>query len=324
LSPKLDSRGELGEHPAKASGTRGCFMKPIDLGAVTLETVSEVERIAIDVGWMFPEAPPDWVELNRDWLDARLVEPASGKIVIAMQSYVVRTRRHNILVDTCIGNHKERPSLAWMHRLDTAYLENLNRIGLRPEDIDTVLCTHLHADHVGWNTRLVDGRWVPTFPKARYVMGRSEFDAFEALHRKAPADQPVARGAFADSVLPVVASGQADFVDAAHVVERELGFGVWLESMPGHTPGHVGVHVRGPRGHALLTGDAIHHPVQFTAPEVAMAADADRAAAAATRRRIAETYADGDTIILASHFPLPTAGRVVRHRDHFRFRWLDD
>src|SRR5208282_2220383 len=298
-------------------------MKPIDFGSMTLATVSEVERVPIDVDWMFPEAPPDWVAKNRDWLDERVIEPGSGRLVITMQSYVVRTRGRTILVDTCIGNHKERPTLAWMHQLDTAYLENLAGIGLRPEDIDVVLCTHLHADHVGWNTRLVDGRWVPTFPKARYVMGKAEFDTFEQLHRRAPKDQPVARGAFADSVLPVVACGQADFVDAAHVVERELDFGVWLESMPGHTAGHVGVHVRGPQGHALLTGDAIHHPVQFSGLDVVMVADADRALAAATRRRLAETYADTDTIILASHFPLPTAGRIVRHRDHFRFRWLD-
>jgi glyoxylase-like metal-dependent hydrolase (beta-lactamase superfamily II) len=297
-------------------------MKPIDFGSMTLETVSEVERVPIDLGWMFPAAPPDWVAKNRDWLDERVIEPRSGQLVITIQSYVVRTRGRTILVDTCIGNHKERPTLAWMHQLDTAYLENLAGIGLRPEDIDMVLCTHLHADHVGWNTRLVDGRWVPTFPKARYVMGKAEFDVFERLHLNRP-KEPVARGAFADSVLPVVASGQADFVDAAHVVERELDFGVWLESMPGHTAGHVGVHVRGPQGHALLTGDAIHHPVQFTALDVVMVSDADRAQAAATRRRLAETYADTDTIILASHFPLPTAGRIVRHRDHFRFRWID-
>jgi len=297
-------------------------MKPIDFGAMTLETVSEVERVPTDLDWMFPEAPRDWVARNRDWLDERVLEPGSGRIVITIQSYVVRIRGRTILVDTCIGNHKERPTLAWMHRLDTAYLENLAAIGLRPEDIDVVLCTHLHADHVGWNTRLVDGRWVPTFPKARYVMGKAEFDAFERMHLNRP-KEAVARGAFADSVLPVVASGQADFVDAAHVVERELDFGVWLESMPGHTPGHVGVHVRGPNGHALLTGDAIHHPVQFTAPEVVMVSDADRVQAAATRRRLAESHADTDTIILASHFPLPTAGRIVRHRDHFRFRWLE-
>jgi len=298
-------------------------MKPIDLGSIALETVIEVERVPIDVGWLFPEAPPDWLARNLDWLDERLIEPATGRLVIAMQSYVVRTARRTILVDTCIGNHKERPSLDWMHRLDTPYLDNLAALGLRPEDIDIVLCTHLHADHVGWNTRLVGGSWVPTFPKARYVMGKSEFEAFSQLHREAAKDQPVARGAFVDSVLPVVASGQADFVDSAHALERELGSGVWLEGLPGHTPGHVGVHVEGEKGKALLIGDAIHHPLQFAGLDTVMRADADRAQAAATRRRLAETHAERDTIILAAHFPLPTAGRIRRRGDQFRFRWLE-
>ncbi|MFI4988702.1 MAG: MBL fold metallo-hydrolase, partial [Alphaproteobacteria bacterium] len=297
-------------------------MKPIDVGPVSLASVVEVERVVIDLAWMFPEAPADWIEENIDWLDARLLAPGAGKIVIAMQSFVIRTGKRTILVDTCIGNHKERPTLAWMHRLDTPYLENLAEIGVRPADVDVVLCTHLHADHVGWNTRLSGGRWVPTFPKARYVIGRAEFDEFARQHRAAPA-VPVARGAFADSVLPVVAAGQADFVEADHAVERELDHGVWLEGTPGHTLGHVAVHVKGAGSHALLTGDAIHHPIQFAGLEVRMASDADRVQAAATRRRLAETYAETDTIILAAHFPLPTAGRIVRRGERFGFRWLE-
>ncbi len=297
-------------------------MKGIDVGSMSLTSVVEIERIVIDLAWMFPEAPADWIEENIDWLDARLLAPGAGKIVIAMQSFVIRAGKRTILVDTCIGNHKERPTLPWMHRLETPYLENLAAAGVRPEEVDVVLCTHLHADHVGWNTRLSGGRWVPTFPNARYVIARAEFDEFMRQHNAKP-EVPVARGAFQDSVLPVVEAGQADFVAADHAVERDLDHGIWLEPTPGHTLGHVAVHVKGAKGHALLTGDAIHHPIQFSGLDVRMATDADRAQAAATRRRLAETYAESDTLLVPAHFPDPTAGRVVRRGKHFGFRWLE-
>src|SRR5262249_28077152 len=160
-----------------------------------------------------------------------------------------------------------------------------------PDDVDVVLCTHLHADHVGWNTRREDGRWLPTFRNARYVIAATEYAHYAALHAVA-GDVPVNRGSFADSVLPVVACGQADLVDAAHVVELDPGGGVCLEPAPGHTPGNVTIAVRGGGREALLCGDVIHHPIQLALPWLTLAADHDPKLAAATRRALLERCAD--------------------------------
>ncbi len=183
-----------------------------------------------------------------------------------------------------------------------------------------MLCTHLHADHVGWNTRLVNGRWVPTFPNARYLMARTEFDHFNRMHQARPA-QPVNRGSFADSVLPVVEHGRADMIESTHVVEGQSGKGIWLEPAPGHTPGNVHIHVRADGTDVLLCGDVIHHPIQFAEPQLQNPADVDKPLAVKTRLHLMNEYADKDTLILTGHFPAPTAGRIVRHRDRFRFRF---
>ena len=198
---------------------------------------------------------------------------------------------------------------------------DLARAGVRPEDVDLVMCTHLHCDHVGWNTRLVDGRWVPTFPNARYLMAREEFEHFDRLHRAGP-DYPVNHGAWEDSVLPVVASGQARIVEMRHQVEGDLGDGVWMEPAPGHTPGHVTVHLRAPSGEAILSGDILHHPISMALPDLSMYADWNPDLGRATRRALLERCADTSTLLLTGHFPAPTAGHVVSAGDAFAFRFV--
>jgi glyoxylase-like metal-dependent hydrolase (beta-lactamase superfamily II) len=248
-----------------------------------------------------------------------LVEPGSTRLYMSFHSYVIRTRHHTILVDACNGNHKSRPSMPAWNDLDTPYLANLAAIGVRPEDIDIVLCTHLHADHVGWNTRLENGHWVPTFPRARYLMARVEYEYLLNQKRSNP-DTPVNRGSFDDSVLPVVEHGCADMVELDHVVERELGQDVWLSPACGHTPGHVFVNVgEHGRERAVFTGDVIHHPVQFVDPRIANLADFDPQQAYETRLGLMRRYADTDTLVMTGHFPSPTAGRIVSRGDRFRF-----
>jgi glyoxylase-like metal-dependent hydrolase (beta-lactamase superfamily II) len=289
------------------------------VGSAEIHKVDEIARTALEAKWLFPSIDEEVIAANREELGAQLVEPGSTRLYMSFHSYVIRTRHHTILVDACNGNHKSRPSMPAWNDLDTPYLANLAAIGVRPEDIDIVLCTHLHADHVGWNTRLENGHWVPTFPRARYLMARVEYEYLLNQKRSNP-ETPVNRGSFDDSVLPVVEHGCADMVELDHVVERELGQDVWLSPACGHTPGHVFVNV-GERGRerAVFTGDVIHHPVQFVDPRIANLADFDPQQAYETRLGLMRRYADTDTLVMTGHFPSPTAGRIVSRGDRFRF-----
>jgi glyoxylase-like metal-dependent hydrolase (beta-lactamase superfamily II) len=297
-------------------------MKAQRLGSIEISKVVELPGLALPATWLMPNVTPEVLADGRTWLGPLFIDPNAEIVFLSFHSYVVKTPRHNMLVDTCCGNHKSRESMPAWHMLNTPYLDELAALSLRPEDIDVVLCTHLHADHVGWNTKLLDGRWVPTFPNARYIIGRLEYDHWHRLHADNPSP-PVNRGSFADSVLPVVASGQAVMVPSDFRVEAELGEGVWLEASPGHSPGHVSVHVMGGGQHCLLSGDAIHHPLQLTHPHLSIAADFDRAQAIATRLDILRRLADTSTLLLTAHFPELTSGRVMKYRDAFRFEFSD-
>ncbi|MGH7101937.1 MAG: MBL fold metallo-hydrolase [Acetobacteraceae bacterium] len=295
-------------------------MRVQQIGANRIEKVPEIGRLAVEPSFLFGNITPEIIARHRDWLGPRLVEPGTDRLLLSFHSYLIRTAHHTILVDTCNGNHKNRPSMPAWHMLDTAYLADLRRLGVAPEDVDFVMCTHLHADHVGWNTRLSGGRWVPTFPRARYLMARTEFEHFNALHQADP-ESPVNRGSFADSVLPVAEHGQVDLVESSHAIERHLEDGVWLESAPGHSPGNVNVHVKGGGRHAVLSGDVIHHPIQFAEPALANPADIDKALALRTRLTLMRRYADTATVVLTGHFPAPTAGWIRSQGERFRFHF---
>lgn len=296
-------------------------MKSLRLGTIGIERIVEFDPFPLDLRWLYPNATDEQLKRHLDWLDARTVDPATLKLILSMHSYLVRTRRRTILIDTCIGAHKQRPSLAVFHDLDSPLLDNLAKAGVTPEQIDLVLCTHLHADHVGWNTRMQNGELVPTFPKATYLLARREYDYFLALHEKNPA-QPVSRGAFEDSVLPVVRAGQATFIENDYVIEDDAEERIWVEDASGHTPGQIAVRARGGGRDAVFIGDAVHHPLGIAEPELVMSGDIDPAKAVATRRRLLETYADTDTIVLAAHFPEPTAAKIVSSQRGFRITWL--
>ncbi|CDY78519.1 Beta-lactamase-like [Caballeronia glathei] len=291
------------------------------IGNTEIRKVSEIDRMALNADWLFPSIDPAFLDAQRGWLGPDFIDPVQFKLYLSFHTYVIRTKHHTILVDTCNGNHKQRPSMPAWTNLQTPYLENLAAIGVKPEEVDFVMCTHLHTDHVGWNTRLDNGRWVPTFPRARYIMGRVEYEHFNRMHQSNP-ETPVNRGSFVDSVLPVVEHGLAEFVEMDHVFERELGQDVWLSPACGHTPGHVFVHVGHEHGdHAVLTGDVIHHPVQFADPHLSNLADFDALQAYETRVGLMRRYADTRTKVLTGHFPSPTAGRIVSRGDEFRFEF---
>jgi glyoxylase-like metal-dependent hydrolase (beta-lactamase superfamily II) len=301
-------------------------MRPIKLGDFTIRKFVE------SVGNM-PVPAQAFAGLTEERLNAlgRAMDPRCGDLsasllYLSMHSFVLQTGNLNILIDTCNGNDKTRSGvMAGMAMLSHDYLGNLARLGLKPEDIDVVMCTHLHSDHVGWNTRLENGVWVPTFANARYLMSEIDVAYYGAL----PPDHPqyaLTREAYDDSVLPVLNSGQAELIRTGHLVEREIGDGVWLEGFPGHTPGNMVIHAqcggRDPK-HAIFTGDVFHHPIQIQDPTLHINADDDIEAGLATRLHFVETFADSGTILLAAHFPDPTAGRIVRQDGGTVFRFVE-
>lgn len=296
-------------------------MQPQRLGRLTVSKVMELED-GLPLPMIFPEVTSADLARTKRWCDdADLTEdPATSRVTLSMHSFVIQLGGMNVLVDACNGNHKQR-SMPSVHMLDTDYLANLAAAGFAPEDIHLVLCTHLHVDHVGWNTRLEDGRWVPTFPNARYVFGRRDFDFFateaaEGLHREA----------YADSVLPVVESGQADIVDLAgpNAVQQEIGDGVWLEPAFGHSPGSCLVKARAGGGEALFWGDMLHHPVQLVRPELSLPFDWDPALAARVRQDALARVADSDTMCFPAHFRGASAGRVRRDGDAYSFDYVEN
>lgn len=250
----------------------------------------------------------DW-EPHRHWLEPDGLN-AEGDLIFPVQSYIVRTSHHTILIDSCVGNGKDRPTRPlWHMKTDDNYIRALAANGLAPEDIDYVMCTHLHSDHIGWNTRLVDGRWVPTFPNARYVFTKKEFEAWDTGHEK------FSRQPYEDSVLPVVEAGRADLVSNDFALDDE----VRLESTPGHTPDHVAISLASKGRRAIISGDIMHSPVQCHHPDWAPWPDGDPDLARQTRRAFLENCCDTDILVCTTHFPLPSAGRVVSHGDAFRF-----
>lgn len=267
--------------------------------------------IEMDQHWKFAWLLPDVSDADVDavdWLRPHFVDD-KGKLIIRIQALVVESHDERILVDTCVGNDKERPTPLF-DKLQTSFLGDLTEAGFPPETISQVVCTHLHVDHVGWNTHLVDGEWVPTFPNARYLFGRAEYE-----HWAANEDPSVYGDVMADSVRPVVDAGLALMVDSDHLLTEE----VQLEPTPGHTPGHHSVRISSAGSTAVITGDMIHHPIQFPRPDLCSSADVDPSAAAATRYAAFQRWAEEGTLVIGTHFAGPGAGRLQAAGDGWHY-----
>jgi glyoxylase-like metal-dependent hydrolase (beta-lactamase superfamily II) len=289
-----------------------------NVGEFQISRVIESEVPIFDPMVFLPDADADVVAANKDWMIPRYMEAESGLLIFAFQSYIIRTARHTILVDTCVGNDKPRPARPQWHMMNGPYLADLAAAGVQPEEVDFVLCTHLHVDHAGWNTRLVDGRWVPTFPNAKYIFARTEYELWEGRHESGN-DGPVP-SVFEDSVLPVMEAGQAVLVDMDH----QIGEGIWFEPAPGHTDGSVVVNLSSGTETAVLSGDVIHHPIQLVRPDWSSRACEDRVLSATTRRALIERYADTDTLLAPAHFASPTMGHIVTKGEAFGYRLLGE
>jgi glyoxylase-like metal-dependent hydrolase (beta-lactamase superfamily II) len=278
------------------------------VGDLAIHRIIEQETTFLPALELLPGLTPELLAGNRGWMREASAIDAQDVLILCFQSYIVKTPHHTILVDSCIGNDKPRPLRPkWNMKTDNTYMRALATAAFSVDDIDYVMCTHLHVDHVGWNTRLEDDRWVPTFPNARYVFAKGEFDYWTEQHASTPVPP------FADSVLPVVEAKRAEIVRS----DFEIGDHARILPTPGHTPGHVAFAFGRGKDTAVVSGDLMHSPLQARYPELSAKFDVDQAQAATTRRNFLERYCDTDTLCCTAHFPSPSTGRIRRWGDGF-------
>jgi glyoxylase-like metal-dependent hydrolase (beta-lactamase superfamily II) len=276
------------------------------IGDVSIMKLVELE-VTGGSRFLLPQATKEEVRPIA-WLRPHFADD-EGRLRMSIHTFLVQTPTRRIVVDTCLGNDKENRRIPHWNNLQTRFLSDMAEAGYPRESIDTVLCTHLHVDHVGWNTMKVGGKWVPTFPKARYLMGRVEYE-----HWSTNTTREDMKFILADSVTPVLDAGLADLVETDYCICEEIS----LMPTIGHTPGHVSVRISSRGEEALITGDFMHHPCQIARPEWATTADSDPDQGIRTRLSMFEKLAGTPTLVIGTHFSGATAGRIVREGDAFR------
>lgn len=288
-------------------------MNEFALGEMLVTRVEEFMIPMVTPDELFVGMPESAVDQFGDWLGPGGFHPASGRLLMSVHSWIVRTGTHIVLIDACMGNHKSRPALPHGNMLDTPWLSRLAEHGISPEQVDFVMCTHMHSDHVGWNTRLLDGRWVPTFPNAKYVFSRREYEFWDPS--SGGGEGWGQEGVFEDSVLPCVQAGQVELVDDGYAVDDALV----VEAAPGHTEGNIVIRAQSAGSTGLFSGDCLHTPLQIAYPEVNTIVCADPDQSRATRRRILEDCAEHGHLLMPAHFPPPFVGRISAHANGFRY-----
>jgi len=274
------------------------------IGKVKITKVVELETVG-STRFILPQAANEEIR-KLPWLIPHFATE-EGRLKMSIHSLVVETPKHRIVVDTGLGNDKEGRSVPTWNKRNGPYLDIMTQAGFPPESIDTVLCTHLHVDHVGWNTRLVDNRWVPTFERARYLFGRTEYE-----HWRDHSDTPDKVAVFNDSVKPIVDAGKAELIAG----DARLTDEITVIPTPGHSPGHMSILIASDGERALLTGDVAHHPCQMAHLGWSSTADSEPTRSAATRRQLFSHFADTPTLVIGGHF---NAGHIKRHGDAFKF-----
>jgi len=288
-------------------------MKLFSIDDVEVSALIEREGPQRKTRELFPLADGERARAHLREMEPFLYLPASDRIYNTYQSFLVRIGGRTILIDTCVGENKARPPQFAYPK--TPWLEALAEERLSFEQIDLVICTHLHVDHVGWNTRLINGRWVPTFPKARYLFGRVECEYWEEQVNKG---NDLAGRIWTDSCLPLIHAGRVDLAE----MDARLAPNLWLSPAPGHTPGMFCVNVVSATGRRIMfVADVLHHPIQCREPDWSTCFCADPRGAAQTRRQLFEEIADTDVIIVPEHVPFPTAGRIEADGERFRYRF---
>ena len=283
-------------------------MKPLSIGEIQVSRVEEMIW-TISPRFLFADLNYEDFEPHRSWLVPHF-STEELKMRLSIHSFVIRTPHHTIVVDTCIGNGRKRDVPLWAH-MQSNYLQNLIASGVNPEEVDYVFCTHMHVDHVGWNTRLQDGRWVPTFPNAKYLFHRKEWEYWKETEDENQAE------VIRDSLLPIIEARLSEMVEEPFSIGDEVS----LEPSPGHTPGHCCVRLDS-KGHSgVITGDMIHHPSQIAEPQWCARVDWDQELGMKSRMAFIEKYTDTETLILGTHFAPPTALYIVSEGGSFRVRY---
>ncbi len=295
------------------------------IGNVKVTRVVEL----VNVRWpdfVFRDLSPEAV-LGQSWLCPDHAKE-DGRLISHTQAFILDNGSTRIIVDTCVGNDKPRRNAAW-NDLQLPFLDALTDAGYPPESISMVLCTHMHVDHVGWNTRLSGTQWVPTFRNARYLFGRREWshwtqelgaDIDGDVSEQVSKNVLEARAVYKDSVQPIVDAGLDVLVDSYQRLTNEIR----LEPTPGHTPGHVSVIIESNGEKAVITGDMMHHPIQCALPDASSTFDFDIEQARATRRQFLQRHANVPVIVFGTHFAGSTAGLITSSGDTWRFDSLDD
>lgn len=285
----------------------------VDLGDAVLHQIIELEIGGVIQSIIDAATPEKIMEIP--WLVPHYAD-RNGSLKGIVQAFVLRLDDRIFVIDTCIGNDKERVDVPEWSQLNNDFDGALARCSLSTSDVTDVLCTHLHMDHVGWNTRLVEGQWQPTFPNARYYFSQAEYDYWAAMPEREIADD---LASFTDSVLPVAEAGLMTLVGTDHQFSDRVCF----IPTPGHTPSHVSVLVRTQRGNLVITGDALHHPCQVARPDWSTESDYDRAVGAETRTRLLQQCANDKLLMLGSHFALPSLGAVKDVPEGWKFEAIE-
>ncbi|SHL44770.1 MBL fold metallo-hydrolase [Streptomyces yunnanensis] len=290
-------------------------MDTLALGNVEITRVVELSAKGRARDYVFPDVPVEHWQAHENWLTPTFLDLAADEVHMMIQSWLVRSEGRTILIDTGVGNNRERPGMPAFHHLHTDYLERLAAAGVRPPDVDTVICTHVHSDHVGWNTHLTaDGQWRPTFPNAQYLIPRADFDYWNPANgHRTRAGRRMAN-VFEDSVAPVHRAGQAVLWEGDH---HDIDAQLRIEPAPGHTPGSSVVWLRSGTERAVFVGDLVHSPLQIAEPDDCPGFDEDEPRARNTRRRVLGEAADRRALLFPAHFPGPGAAAVRRVGDRF-------
>lgn len=277
------------------------------IGEVSITRLVEVV-MTTPITTLFPGENVADLAPHSSWLKPNFMDE-NNNIFISIHAFLIRTGGHNIIVDTCAGNGKKLPLFEEWNDLNTPFLENMSELGFPPESIDRVLCTHLHFDHVGWNTRLENGKWIPTFPNARYLFGAKEWEYWK------DEEDPYESNALEQALKPIFAAELVDLVDSNHRINDEVS----LIPTPGHTPGHVSILIESAGEQAVITGDMFHHPCQMAKPGWIDMADTESSLAEKTRIAFMQRFSNTSATVLGTHFATPTAGKIVSDGDGYRF-----
>ncbi len=291
---------------AAQSPAASAFPTTWTFGDVTVTKVVDLLD-PFDAARAYPGAPLDAFDENASWLVPHFYDPAQKAILFSFHSYIVRTPRRTMVFETGIGNDKVRKTLTAFNMRRGPYLDNLRAAGVRPEDVDVVASSHFHSDHIGWNTRRQEERWVPTFPKAKYLFSRAEV----ANVQNRIADGTGDLVSYNDSIRPILDSGQAEVIDRDTPVDD----GVTIVASTGHTPGHQSVNINSKGRRAVLAGDILHNPIEVLHPEWICVFDQDKTDGIKGRQVFLDAHTDVDITVFAAHFGGPTAGHIVSDKN---------